>query len=226
MRNRKTFGLLSLFFVLAACVTVNIYFPAAAAEDMARDIAQDVLGAEPGTETDEPEKKPDQGTLNHRETPGIQVAALDLAALPVTDILMPQGKAQTQGQAEAKIVAQAQGDADINVNTPAINALRASMRKRNASLVPYYRSGAIGFGRDALLAIRDQGLIPLKERQRVKALVADENQDRNALYREIAKANGRPEWEQNIRDTFAKAWVSEAPSGYWYQDSSGNWKQR
>lgn len=226
MRSRKTLGLLSLFLTLAACVTVNIYFPAAAAEDVARDIAKDVLGAEPGAEPGEPNEKPDQGTLNRRQIPGVQVAALELAALPIGDILVPEGKAQTQGQAEATVVAQGQGNADINVNTPAINALRASMRKRNASLVPYYRSGAIGFGRDALITVRDQGAIPLKERQSVKKLVADENKDRNALYREIAKANGHPEWEQNIRDTFAGAWVQESPSGYWYQDASGAWRQK
>ncbi len=226
MHKRKTLGLLPLLMVLAACVTVNIYFPEAAAENVARDIAKDVLRTEPEAEPGEAEKKPDQGTLNRRGVRGVQVAALDLAALPVTDILVPQGKAQTQGQAEAKVVAQNDGQADINVNTPTINALRASMRKRNASLVPYYRSGAIGFGRDALVTIRDQGAIPLKERQRAKKLLADENDDRNALYKEIARANGHPEWEQNIRDTFARAWVSESPSGYWYQDASGGWRQK
>jgi hypothetical protein len=224
MHNGRTLGLVFMLLAMTACVTVNIYFPAAAAESVARDIAKDVLGTEAEPPAEGGASEP--GASNGAPGGGVQLAALELAALPVGDILVPERKVQTQGQAEAEVYAQASGQADINVNTPAINALRASMRQRNAQLVPYYRSGAIGFGSDALIAIRDQSAIPLKDRQRVKKLVADENQDRNALYREIAKANGHPEWEQDIRETFARAWVSESPGGYWYQDASGSWRQK
>ena len=64
------------------------------------------------------------------------------------------------------------------------------------------------------------------KRNQVKKLVADENADRAKLYREIASANGHPEWEGDVRTTFAKVWVQEAPPGYWYQDGGGKWKQR
>ena len=225
MRNSRTLGFVSMLFALTACVTVNIYFPAAAAEDVARDFAKEVLGTEAAPGTPEGEAG-EPGAFKRAPVRGVQLAALDVAALPVGDILVPQGKAQTQGQAEAKVYAQAGEQADINVNTPAINALRASMSQRNPQLIPHYRSGAIGFGGDALIAVRDQGAIPLKERQRVKKLVADENRDRNALYKEIARANGHPEWEQDIRKTFARAWVLESPGGYWYQDASGSWRQK
>jgi uncharacterized protein YdbL (DUF1318 family) len=56
--------------------------------------------------------------------------------------------------------------------------------------------------------------------------VADENADRAKLYSEIAKANGHPEWQADVRATFAKVWVEEAPAGYWYQGSDGAWRQR
>jgi uncharacterized protein len=56
--------------------------------------------------------------------------------------------------------------------------------------------------------------------------VNEENADRKALYREIARANDRPDWEDNIRETFARVWVDEAPSGYWYQDAGGSWRQK
>jgi uncharacterized protein len=56
--------------------------------------------------------------------------------------------------------------------------------------------------------------------------VTEENNDRAALYREIAKANDHPEWETNIRDTFGRRWIVNAATGWWYQDSNGAWKQK
>jgi len=193
----------SLLLSLGACVTINIYFPAAAAEDAARIIVRDVLGQPPG------EPKPEDGktTEPRSSLPG---AVTRLAGLAL-DLLVPPAHAQ---------------QADINISTPAINALRSSMRARTPSLAPYYTSGAIGFSRDGLVAVRALDAIPLRDRTSAQKLVADENQDRNALYREIARANGHPEWESNIRETFAKVWVDEAPKGYWYQDSGGNWRQK
>jgi uncharacterized protein YdbL (DUF1318 family) len=55
--------------------------------------------------------------------------------------------------------------------------------------------------------------------------VADENADRNALYQEIARVNGQPQWEADIRSTFARRWVDNAPPGWWYQ-AGGSWQQK
>jgi uncharacterized protein YdbL (DUF1318 family) len=60
----------------------------------------------------------------------------------------------------------------------------------------------------------------------MKKLVADENRDRAALYREIARANGHPEWEKDVRSTFARVWQEEARRGYWIQLGNGSWKQK
>ena len=73
--------------------------------------------------------------------------------------------------------------------------------------------------------MRDQNAIPLPERNAVRQLVADENRDRSALYAQIAKANGHPEWEKDIRETFAKRWIAKAQSGWYYKDG-GAWKQK
>ena len=60
----------------------------------------------------------------------------------------------------------------------------------------------------------------------VRQLVADENRDRSALYREIAVANGHPEWEDEIRATFARRWIANADSGWYYQENDGSWRQK
>jgi uncharacterized protein YdbL (DUF1318 family) len=111
--------------------------------------------------------------------------------------------------------------ADLEANTPAISALKSSMQARYAQLSPYLSNGAVGLTRDGLTAVHDAAAVPLKDRQAVNALVSAENNDRNALYREIANANGHPEWESEIRNTFAQRWVQKAQGGWWYQDSNG-----
>ena len=100
------------------------------------------------------------------------------------------------------------------------------MESRHASLEPHYNSGAVGLTDDGMVAVRDANAVPLAERNNVKKLVADENADRSALYREIAVANAHPEWEGDIRKTFAERWVAKAQSGWYYQDGSGSWVKK
>lgn len=111
--------------------------------------------------------------------------------------------------------------ADLEINTPAISALKNSMQARHGQLAAHYASGAVGLTRDGLIALRDANAVPLKDRQGVNSLVSAENNDRNALYKEIANANGHPEWESEVRGTFAQRWVQKAQGGWWYQDGAG-----
>lgn len=116
--------------------------------------------------------------------------------------------------------------ANLEVNTPAIAALQASMQKRFAELAPLYGNGAVGLTRDGFVALRDANAVPLAQRQQANALVAAENQDRGALYREIARANGKPEWETDIRATFAQRWIDKAQGGWYFQNNAGAWTRK
>jgi len=117
-------------------------------------------------------------------------------------------------------------NANIEINTPAIANLKQSMQQRHAQLQPYYDNGAVGLTRDGSVALRDANSVPLAARQSVNALVAAENQDRNALYHEIARANNHPEWERDIRNTFSQRWISLARPSWWYQQADGSWRQK
>ena len=207
-RTMKHKSIISSFLfglALSACVTINIYFPAAAAEDAARVIVRDVLNEEEVEVSKEKETiSDDQSSM---ETVNDMSYALAGTLLNI-------------------LISPAHAEANININTPAIGALRASLKKRAASLKTYYASGAVGLTSNANVQIRDQSLIALKERNQVKKLVADENKERAALYAEIARANDHPEWEADIRATFARVWVEEVAAGTWYQDASGNWVQK
>ena len=185
--------------LLVACVTINIYFPTAQAEEAAEKIVKDVLGK-------------DGETAPPAEDKG---AWLDTEELR-----------KVVGHIGGFFISSAQAaEPNFNVNTPEIRSLQARMRQRHRSLAPYYGSGAIGFTSNALVGFHDRGAIPLRDRNRVNSLVSAENSDRNALYRAIANANGHPEWEPDVRSTFAAKWVQEAGRGWWYQ-SGGNWRQK
>ena len=116
--------------------------------------------------------------------------------------------------------------ADLEVNTPAVSAIKSAMQARHSNLAAYYASGATGLTRDGNVAVRDASLVPLSERQSVNGMVADENRDRATLYREIARANGHPEWEAEVRSTFAQRWTDKASGGWWVQNAGGSWVKK
>lgn len=111
--------------------------------------------------------------------------------------------------------------ADLEVNTPAISALKASMQARHNQLLPHYNAGAVGLTKDAFIAIKDAAAVPLKDRGGLTGLVSAENADRANLYKEIATANSHPEWQDEIQNTFAGRWIDKAQSGWWYQGAGG-----
>jgi uncharacterized protein YdbL (DUF1318 family) len=192
-----TAGIATLCLALAACVTINVYFPAAAAEKAADRIIEDIWG--PGQQP-----KPageEQSSLGH--------AAGDIL-LAALDFVIPAAHAQ----------------ADIDISSPAIRALTASMKGRAGQLEPFFGSGAIGLTPDGLVEVRDANAVPLADRTKLRKLVADDNADRNSLYREIASANGHPEWEADIRSTFAERWIANARAGWHYKSKSGDWTKK
>ena len=188
--------------LLSACVTINVYFPAAEAKEAAREFVEKVID-----QADKVEVRP-------APAGGGGMAMLGRRFDFDPWMLVGIGSAH------------AQSAPDITIKTPAIQAIQARMESRfDASLRGGFDSGALGFTADGMVAVRDAGKLELKDRVAVNAAVADDNRDRKAVYREIAVANGHPEWEGQIREVFARQWVASAKSGWWYQ-SGGAWKQK
>ena len=119
----------------------------------------------------------------------------------------------------------ANAEADLEINTPAINAIKASMQARHSQLAAHYNSGAVGLTKDGFIEVHYAKAVPLRDRGGINSLVADENADRAKLYKEIASANKHPEWEGGIRDSFASRWIDKAQSGWWYQ-GAGGWAKK
>lgn len=183
--------------MLAACVTINVYFPAAEAQEAAREFVEKVIGDEATDPAPAPAPETDGGGSG---------------GFALLDFLIPAAHAQS---------------ADITIRTPAIQAIQDRMAARfRSQLDAHFGSGALGFGSDGLIVLRDAAAVPLKDRAALNQAVAEDNRDRNAVYREVAVANGHPEWEAQIRDIFSRQWIESARSGWWYQDAGGSWKQK
>jgi len=120
----------------------------------------------------------------------------------------------------------AQAQANLQINTPGIETLKKSMRERHAQLKPFLENGAVGLTREGGMALRDANAVPLPQRAAANSLVAAENADRNSLYKEIAVANGKPEWEGEIRSTFSQRWIERAQPGWYVQDAHGQWVKK
>jgi uncharacterized protein len=196
-------------FLVAACVTINVYFPAAAADKAADQVINDITGggSKSGTTT------PPQGNLvpaTSAEEPNFLLAAVGSALYA----LVPAANAQD-------------ADAALNVSSPAVTRIKQSMGARFGELEKFFASGAIGLTRDGMVDVRDLNAVALPDRATVKRLVSEDNADRAQLYSEIAKASNHPEWEADIKKSFAKRWVATgAKPGWYYQGDDGSWKQK
>src|SRR5882724_3911299 len=221
--------------LLAACVTVNVYFPAAAAEQAADRII-DTVTSQPGgaKSNDTNETTPKKTPPNSRLTPNSRQAPADGGP---TDSQLAGG--QLAGDRPILLAAagallsllipaaEAQASPNLDVSDPQIRAITASMQQRFGDMKKYFDAGVIGLTADGQVAIRDQNAIPLAERAVVARLVAEDNRDRATLYAELSRANKHPEWEPDIRRTFARRWVERgAQPGWYYQDAGGKWVQK
>jgi len=194
-KERKIFIFVSFLFLAVSCVTVNIYFPAAAVEKAADKIVEEVWGE------------------NNQETDKIEEPQSFLDSLKkLSSIKLGAKEAHAQ-------------ETNVNVTTPAIRALKASMKKKVASLRPFLAKGNVGISNTGNLMMRSNQGLNLKNKAMLSRLVKAENKDREALYREIAKANNYDASKiSDIRTIFAGSWIRKAQKeGWWFQDPQGNW---
>jgi uncharacterized protein YdbL (DUF1318 family) len=185
---------------LVSCVTINVYFPSAEAERAAEAFVEEVLG----------EERNDEGALlDPLNLPG---NVIYLAAVGVLDFVVPSAAAQQP---------------DFKINTPQVNAIKQRMAERQRThLNSWFDAGAIGFTADGLISVRDRAAVGLDQRRLLERVVAEENRDRNAVYREIAVANGHPEWESDVRETWSREWVRNARPGWYFQRPDGAWQKK
>lgn len=199
--------LCSLAFFVTSCITINIYFPAAAVEKAADRIVEEVWGEKNRQKLQEQQKQDEQ-------KPPTEPQSMIEGSIKIASLLFAPASAYAQ-------------EADINVTTPAIRALKESIQTRSVSIKPYMDSGNAGISSDGLLSVRNTSGLNLKDKAALTRLIEAENRDREALYAEIAKANNfPPDKIADIKQIFAGSWMKNARQGWWIQDMDGKWRQK
>ncbi len=186
----------------AACITVNIYFPAPEVRAAAEEIVDETWGAA------------SPGPTSLLRPSAVRASSRLARALNFGLMLMAPREAFA-------------ADANIEVSTAAIRALKESIKERAGKLKPHLATGGVGLAKDGMLAARDLNGLPLREQADLRRLIEAENRDRLSLYKEIAKANDFGEDRvADIQRIFAEAWRDKAEAGWWIENANGVWSQR
>lgn len=223
----------ALFLALVSCVTINVYFPAAAIKDLSNQIEDEVQKkAAEAPKADAP--KPGSAAPDPANPPQGKPDAAKPGSTSSAETTLPhRGSAGSAGLIDALLgispVYAAEGEvAAPEVSSPAIRKIIDSRAARAGALGEYKSKGVIGESNQALVEIRKLDALPdLKARAEVQRLIKAENSDREELFKEIAAAKG-VELSQlpKIRETYASTLREKARSGDWIQEPNGAWKQK
>lgn len=146
----------------------------------------------------------------------------DTAAMEVMDILRRGPR-----PASFSLVPAVWAQEETTVSTPAIRALKESLKNRFPALTSFFEGGNIGESNKGLLEVRDEADLGLKERAALRSLVKDENGDRSKLYAEVAKAlNIESSQIERVQKIFAESWMKSAEPGWWIQNEDGEWVKK
>ena len=199
--RRISFSVLAVLALIAGCVTVNIYFPAARVERTAEKIVEEVYQEKKEAPKQEPTEKP--RSSNER---GIFCSIARLARFGP---------------------AQALAEEATTVSNAAIRGLKDQIGQRHQELLPYYRQGQVGINKDGFLEVRGTGGLGLPQVASLKRLVDADNASRRQLYEEVAKAlNLKPEQVSQVRQIFSKQWRDKAEAGWAVQADDGQWGRK
>ena len=193
MRGRVTVFFLVL---LSACVTVNIYFPAAAVQRAADEIVKETWGG-PGGKS---EPIQPQSLLPLAPLPRLSLGLTREAFAQEPDINV--SNPAIRGLRES--IKRRSG------------AIKPYMDKGNAAI---NQNGLLAVRSSDGLSLKEraevQQLIEAENRDR-EALYAEIAKANNIP----------PEAVPKIKGIFAKSWIDQAQSGWWIQDAQGNWRRK
>ena len=198
---RISVSILAFLALIAGCVTVNVYFPAAQVEKTAEKIVDEVYQDKKEPPARDPAEKP--RSLIDEET--------------IRGIVRLAGLGPAPAFAEEA----------TTVSNAAIRGLKEQIGQRHQELLPYYQQGQVGITRDGFLEVRGTSGLGLPQVAALKRLVEADNASRRQLYEEVAKAlNLKPDQVSQVRKIFAKQWREKAQAGWAVQADDGQWGRK
>ncbi|MBF8258088.1 MAG: hypothetical protein HW377_462 [Actinobacteria bacterium] len=199
--HRFPFIVLAVLVVLTACVTVNIYFPAAKVEKTAEKIVDEVY-----------QEKKDTPPAEQKGKPSSMIDGGLLGGLTRLAWLGP---------------ATAHAEDATTVSNAGIRALKEQIGQRHQELLPFYKQGQVGITKDGFLEVRITSGLGLPQVATLKRLVDADNAARRQLYEEVGKAlNLQPDQISQVRQIFAKQWREKAQAGWPVQADDGKWSTK
>jgi uncharacterized protein YdbL (DUF1318 family) len=185
-----------LMFLVSACVTVNIYFPAAAVERAADQIVKETWGGPA-----EPAKK--EQPRSSLITPATVAAVFRFAN---------EAHAQEADINVSNPAIRALKDSIKNRS----NSIKPFMDRGNVGIT---RDGLLTVRTTEGLNLKEraevQQLVDAENRDR-EALYLEIAKANNIAKESVPK----------IKTIFARSWIEQAQPGWWIQDAQGNWKKK
>jgi uncharacterized protein YdbL (DUF1318 family) len=199
--HRFSIPVLAAVAIVAGCVTVNVFFPAAEVEKTAEEIVDEVYQEKQELPKQEPAEKPRSSNEG-----GAFRGIVRIAILGPTPAFAEEAE---------------------TVSNAAIRGLKAQIGQRHTELLPYYQQGRVGITRDGFLEVRGTSGLGLPQVAAMKRLVDADNGARRQLYEEVAKAlNLKPDQVSQVRKIFAKQWRDKAQAGWAVQADDGQWGRK
>lgn len=199
--HRFSFSVLALFALIAGCVTVNVYFPAAQVERTAEKIVDEVYQEKKAPPAQGPAEKP-QSSIER----GVFCGIVRLARIGASP---------------------AYAEDATTVSNATIRGLKDQIGQRHQELLPFYQQGQVGITKDGLLEVRGTGGLGLQQVATLKRLVDADNAARRQLYEEVAKAlNLTTAQVPQVQGIFAKQWRDKAQAGWAVQADNGQWGRK
>jgi uncharacterized protein YdbL (DUF1318 family) len=150
----------------------------------------------------------------------------------VEDVRRPAAKEQDKDadpliSGSFSFVPAAYAQQETEVSSPAIRALKESLRARFPRLQPLFERGSLGEANSGFIEIREEAGLTLKEKADLRSLVKEENDDRKSLYAEVARAlNIESSQIPRIQKIFAESWIRNSQPGWWVQNENGTWVKK
>ncbi len=225
--GRKSITLVISALLTISCSTNKRYFPATSTERAADRIIEQIIGEDgQASAPSETTRRDNRYLLWSPDKQAVQIVIAILGMISAETHAAPPAGILGQPPTLHRATQNRSRVPELDISSPAVTEILSSMQQRHGRLLKHYKSGAIGYGSDGFVVVRDLGIINVKQHRELEQLIEEENRDRDALYLEIAVANGYPEWQAQIRDTFSRRWVAKAPPGWYYQNRSGIWGKK
>ncbi|MDY7093786.1 MAG: DUF1318 domain-containing protein [Acidobacteriota bacterium] len=212
--------------VLAACVTINVYFPEEKVRELSEqieDAVEEQAAQDDGTVAEPSDLEPSEAEAANPESSGAETSGAETSGAGAR--ISPAGWLLHLLPASQALAADEVAAPEIS--NPAIRRIIQSRAQRLPEIRNYLQSGVLGENNQALLEIRSLEDLDLRQRAEVQRLVKAENGDRDRMFEEIAAATGA-EMSQlpQIRRTYAETLRQKADRGTWIQEPDGSWRRK